>query len=201
MASMHKVKVQMSKNQGRKALRGGSIQLSKHQLKSSQPNIELVLHPANARKLEKAMKANKGCRLQLSPAELEGAGILDWLKSAGNWIKSNIIDKPFYQTAVKPLVRGLVDVGTSMVPGGIAQDVVKKGADWIGRETGAFGLKKGKKTQSVKRDFSRLIDMQHPAMQSPPAHLPPIGGRGKSKKSKQCPHCGGGSGSFLPAGY
>jgi len=209
MSQLVPLSVFVSMNQARKLVKGKPVQLS-HSALTQGHNVKMMLHPVNAKKVQRAIKNKKGTRLQLSQSEIDGGSLWDFLKSAGSWIKSNIIDQPFYKSSVKPLVRGLVDVGTSMVPGGVAQDLVKKGSDWIGRETGAFGLKKGKKSRSLKvfnevkqvdnRDLSRLMPMQHPSMNPVAPHLPPIGGRGakKSRSASMCPHCGG---SFLPAGH
>lgn len=202
MSQLVRIPVHISQNQGRKALRGGSIQLSKQQL-HAQPNIELALHPLNVKKLEKALKSNKGVRLVLSQQELEGSNIWNWLKGAAKFLKEKVIDTPIYQQVAKPALRQLVNMGVEMAPPGLARDAARKLADEVSARTGAFGLKQGKLPKgmggaSLKPDKKRgkqLLSLDHPAMD--PVEMPPPG--------EGCCHaCGSkklSAGSFRPAGY
>ena len=193
---MESIPVRISKAQAHKAKRGKPGQLGYSQL-SGDSNIKLVLHPANAKKVQRAVRNQKGCRLILSPEEIEGSGLFDWLKNAGQWVKKNIIDSPFYQQNVRPIAKQLVKSGVQMLP--VGQDLAQKGADWLGEKSGAFGMR-GRGKSGLKSDRSDFLHPDHPTYQSKqparPAGLPSQGGSfrlaGRGKKSESCcPMCGG----------
>lgn len=188
------VSLHLSQNQMMKASRGHPIQISREQLRKN-GNVQIALHPSNLAKLHKALKQNKGVRLQFSKAELEGGNILEWLRNAGKFIKEKIIDTPLYQQVAKPALRQLVNMGVELAPPGLARDAARKLAEEVGTRTGAFGLKGGA-LKDKKRNKS-LIAMEHPAMN--PVMMPapgdwPCDVCGSKKPSKS-------GGSFRPAGY
>ena len=149
-------KINITKAQLNKALNGKPIKISKDQIGSG--SVYLSLHPANRKIVERASIKGSGCCLNLSEGELlssaedmGGEGIFGdiWkgLKSGYKWAKKNVIDTPFYQEAIKPVVRGLVQKGLQVAktaaPGELGK-AIDMGSDLIGKETGAFGIK-GKK--------------------------------------------------------
>lgn len=149
-------KINITQAQLNKAINGKPIKISKDQIGSG--SVYLSLHPANRKIVEKASLKGSGCCLNLSEGELlstaedmGGEGIFGdiWkgLKSGYKWTKKNIIDTPFYQEAIKPVVRGLVQKGLQVAktatPGELSK-AIDMGSDMIGKETGAFGIK-GKK--------------------------------------------------------
>ena len=189
---MESIPVRISKSQALKAKRGKPVQLGYSQL-SGDSNIKLVLHPANAKKVKRAVRNQRGCRLILSPEEIHGSGILDWLKNAATWVKKNVIDTPFYQKNVRPIARELVKSGVSSVP--VLGDIAKPGVEWLGEKTGAFGLK-GRGKSGLKSDRSDFLSPNHPTYHSKQPSKPPgvvgssfrLQGRGSNKK---CQYCGG----------
>jgi type II secretory pathway component PulM len=189
------VSLNLSKNQISKAARGHSIQISKEQLRKN-GNVQIAMHPSNVAKLQKALKQNKGVRLQFSKAELEGGNILEWLKKAGKFLKEKVIDTPLYQQVAKPALRQLVNLGVEMAPPGLARDAARKVAEEVSQRTGAFGLKGGAVSKDKKRN-KLLLPMEHPAMNPVMIQAPgdwPCDVCGSKKPSK------GGQG-FKPAGY
>lgn len=156
-----RLRVNISKAQLQKAIKGKPVKLSNGQLGVG--DSYLSLHPANAKLVEKAVMKGSGCVIHISPGELlstaedmEGKGIFGdiWkgLKSGYNWVKKNIIDTPIYQQTVKPLVRGLVDSGATALSAYAPQatPAIMLAKDQIGKKTGAFGMKKAKKYEMLK---------------------------------------------------
>lgn len=173
---MEKVHMRLTMPQAKKLLSGGMIQLTPDALADEQH--WLILETPQAKKVHKAKRAGRGVRIRLTPREIEesGAGIMDFfnkLKDAGRWMKEKIIDTPFYQSAVKPLVRSAVDTGlTAIAPKlGIAAPSAKMAVDELGKRTGAFGIRKG---GMLADDYSNFLNSSHPAMK--PYQMPAIGG-------------------------
>lgn len=152
------LKINITKAQLDKALKGKPIQLSRTQL--GEGNNYLSLHPANVKIVEKAVMKGSGCVINISPGELmataedmNGEGIFSdiWrgLKSGYKWVKKNVIDTPIYQSAIKPLVRQAVNAGVAAAnvayPGSSA--ALTPITNKIGEKTGAFGMKKRTKAQ------------------------------------------------------
>lgn len=200
-----KVPLTLSKAQFDKIRKGQPIQLAHHQI-GHHGRHHLMLHPESVKKVHNAHRKGKGARIHVSPHELEASGeglkeFWEGLKNAGNWIKKNIIDTPFYQSAVKPIIRSAVDTGlTAIAPRlGIAAPLATQGVHALGEKTGAFGIYPTSKYH-LSRDYSRLISPVHPAMHPPYPALAPIGGRGKKKITKRGrKHHKMAAGSFLPA--
>jgi len=217
-----KVPVTLTESQFHKMRSGKPIQLSHQQISGGAIHRHhLMLHPENVKKVAGAMRKQKGVRLTVSPHEFEasGEGIMDFfnkIKEGAQWLKSKVIDTPFYQQNVKPLVRGAVDAGLMAVAPrlGPASDIAKQGVLALGEKTGAFGIKPrqkhGKKTRSAKpmhpdhgfmpyghfygqpqiaSNFSPMLGAQHPAMWPLEPSLPDIGGAMKKRRG----------GSFRPS--
>jgi len=97
----------------------------------------------------------KGCRISMTPHELEcsGEGLKEFwekLKNVGKAIKEKVIDTPFYQQNIKPIARQLVNQGLQLAGptiGPQGQMIAQKAVDAIGEQTGAFGIhqRKGRK--------------------------------------------------------
>lgn len=132
--------------QAKKLMKGGIIQVKPDALAD---NMHwLVLEKKMANKVRRAKKAGKGCRIHLSPVEMDacGEGFAEFwqgLKNAGNWVKKNIIDSSAYQSVVKPIVKSAVDTGFAVVSPklGVAAPAAKLAIDELGKQTGAYGLK------------------------------------------------------------
>ena len=152
------IKINITRDQLKKALNGKPVSFKKDQLGVG--NNYLSLHPANVKIVEKAVMKGSGCVIHMAPGELmataedmKGEGIFGdiWngLKSGYNFVKKNIIDTDIYQKVVKPLVKTAVDTGatalSAMAPG--LAPAINIAKDTIGKETGAFGMKRKTKTQ------------------------------------------------------
>lgn len=168
MSDLVRVSLDMKKSNFDKMRKGHEFQLKKDQLHGSKH--ELMVKHHNAKKLHTAKRRNKGVRIKLSEDEIihnmKGEGLKEFLaglKKAGQWVKSNIIDTPFYQANVKPVVRQVVDTGVNtfgnrFLPAPVT-DIAKKGVDLIGQQTGAFGAKKGRKKRSPQQPAGAVAEM------------------------------------------
>lgn len=159
------IKINITKPQLNKALKGKPVQFSASQL--GEGNSYLSLHPANVKKVEKAVMRGSGCVLDLSEGELlataedmSGEGIFGdiWkgLKSGYKWAKKNIIDTPIYQQAIKPLVRGAVNTGATALKGFAPNlaPAIDMGVNELGKQTGAFGVpRRGGMTKAKKYEM------------------------------------------------
>jgi hypothetical protein len=193
---MEEFGVRISRNQAHKASKGKPIQLAHSQL-SGDSNIKLKLSQANARKVQRAVRHQRGCRLILSPEELSGSGIFDLLKSGWDWLSKNVIQTPFYQKNIRPIARELVKTGVSSVP--VLGDIAKPGVEWLGEKSQAFGMR-GRGKAGLKSDRSDFLSPAHPTYQNKqpatPPGVPSKGGSfrlssGRGKKCPTCPTCGG----------
>ena len=156
------IKINITRDQLNKALNGKPVSFKKEQLGSG--SLYLSLHPANVKIVEKAAMKGSGCVLHLAPGELmataedmNGEGIFGdiWkgLKSAYKWTKKNIIDTPIYQSTIKPLVRGAVNTAATAAKTFAPQlaPAIDMATSEIGKQTGAFGLKQGRRTKTQKK--------------------------------------------------
>ncbi len=149
------IKINITREQLKKALNNKPISIKNEQIGAG--SNYLSLHPANVKIVEKAAMKGSGCVLQIAPGELmataedmKGEGIFGdiykGLKSGYDFVKKNIIDTGLYQKIVKPLVRTAVDSGatalSAMAPG--LAPAINIAKDTIGKETGAFGMRKTK---------------------------------------------------------
>lgn len=152
------IKINITRPQLQKALNGKPVQFNASQIGSG--STYLSLHPANVKLVEKAAMKGSGCVIHLAPGELmataedmNGEGIFGdiWkgLKSAYKWTKKNVIDTPLYQSTIKPLVRGAVNTAATAAKSFAPQlaPAIDMGVNEIGKQTGAFGMKKRTKTQ------------------------------------------------------
>ncbi len=158
-------RVNLTDVQARKIIKQEAVKLTASQIGVGDKII--MLHKENHAKLSKAKRGNRGTILYMSPAEvlatvesnMDGTGIFQdiWkgLKSGYKFVKKNIIDTPLYQGAIKPLVKsgvstlaGMAKMATGNNPAGnTAIDAV---VGEVGKQTGAFGLNKGKKYKTRK---------------------------------------------------
>lgn len=149
------LKINITKAQLDKALKGKPVQFSSAQLGDGKSYLSL--HPANAKIVEKAAMKGSGCVINLSPGELMataedmgGEGIFGdiWkgLKSGYKWVKKNVIDTDIYQKGLKPIIRGAVNTGATALKGFAPElgTAIDMGVNEIGKQTGAFGMKKTK---------------------------------------------------------
>ena len=130
---------------------GKATNIKHHQIHVGHP---VVLKKSKARRIAKAHANGKGARFSLDHEEMgaqhEGSGFLDALRSAGDWLKKNIIDTNFYQQNIKPIVKQGVDFGVNTIANAVgskvpflapvAQEAGKFLTDKVGNATGAFGL-------------------------------------------------------------
>lgn len=163
MTDLVKVPLHITPAQFHKLRVGKQAQFKHHQLDDGLHF--LMLHPHKAKKVHHAKRHRKGVRLHLSDEELQhtmhGGGFGDFinkLKNAGQWIKSNIIDSSFYQSAIKPVARQLVNTGLSMAAPrlGAAAPLAQQAVDAIGSKTNAFGMRKHKKEAHHRSGFSEF---------------------------------------------
>jgi hypothetical protein len=163
MTDLVKVKLHISPAQFKKLTVRKQTQFKHHELDDG-PHF-LLLHPHKAKKVHHAKRHKKGVRLHLSDEELhhtiEGGGFGDFinkLKNAGQWLKSNIIDSSFYQSAIKPIARQLVNQGLSAAAPrlGAAAPIAQQAVDAIGSKTNAFGMRKHHKGAHHQSAFSEF---------------------------------------------
>ena len=151
------IRINITKGQLDKALKGKPVQFSHSQLGNG--DLYLSLHPANVKLVEKAAMKGTGCVINLAPGELmataedmeiAGNGLFQdiWkgLKSGYKFVKKNVIDTPIYQQALKPIVRGAVNTAASAAKSFVPQlaPAIDMGVNEIGKQTGAFGIRKTK---------------------------------------------------------
>lgn len=162
-------RINFTKAQIKKAVDGKPIRFTASQLDAGEK--VMMLHPANHSNYKKAVMKGKGFTLTISPAEIlstvesdmEGTGFFGdaWkkLKSGYNWVKKNVIDTDFYQQALKPVVRGLVNKGVAAAKA-VAPDELDKAIDMgtrmIGDKTGAFGVMPVMRRNRMKGGSFRL---------------------------------------------
>ena len=140
-----KFPLDLTTNNVNNMLMGRSIQLKKEQLTGNKHYV--VVHPTTHKKMSQALSKGKGVRILLTPDEFNASGegfmdILRGIKKGAQWIKTHVIDSSTYQTAIKPIVRELVNVGTAAVapPLGPLAPLAKQGIDKLGEVTNAYGL-------------------------------------------------------------
>lgn len=150
--------VEITPIQAKRAMKGGAIRIHPSQLGKGR----LVAHPANVKKIEKAMLKNAGLTLELSPAELaetalyhinhnmDGSGLWSniWkgLKKGWSFLKDSGIASKIADTAIpaaaaylgQPQLAGPVRGAVKEIAGvGIKEDIVK-------HSKAAFGYAKRK---------------------------------------------------------
>jgi hypothetical protein len=111
----------ISENQLRKIRSGKILQLSHDQLQSLYDNMP-NLSSSNEKKIIKAFRTGKGCRINFDEEELHGSGFVKQIKKAGKFIHDNNIDDLIVNEAVNQLP--IPAVGKK-----IASKVINKGID------------------------------------------------------------------------
>lgn len=172
------MKLSVSDKQMKSLLKGKPVQLKYKDLTSATPNIKIgMLGGALTKKIQRAMKEQRGCRCQLSPEEIESVeggamNIKKGLKKVGKDIqrgfKKNIVD-----TGVgKQIAKSLIDVGTDVVLpaalaglstyatgdpmlGKVAGDVAGSQLNKLAAKYG-YGLK-GKPLKAIKDKMTTLL--------------------------------------------
>ena len=137
--------LELTQNNVRKLVNGHPIQLRKEQLQGSKHWLDV--HPTTHKRLSSAKAKGKGLRLTLTPEELQASGeglgdLWNAIKKGARWVKDKIIDTPVYQSAVKPVVKGLVNAGVSAITPmlGPAGPLVQQGVEKLGEVTNAYGV-------------------------------------------------------------
>ncbi len=168
---MEKVHMRLTVPQAKKLMRGGVIQLKPDALKDNAHY--LILEKRTANKVRRAQRAGKGCRICLSRHEMENSGegikeFLEKLKNAGKWIKEKVIDTPFYQESIKPLVRQGVDTGMQLLAPklGKAGPAANMAVNKLGEYSGAYGLREdfqrfGKKAKDFYQQHAKKYVAPH----------------------------------------
>jgi len=157
----HKVPVTIEPEQFKKLVKGRPVQLKAHQLHPHHKH-HVMVHPLMAAKMHKARVAGKGVRLEMTPHEIEMTGegwgdlwnsiksgvssAWNWgrenIPKAYNWAQENVIRTPFYQEKIRPVLHEkLLDKLEGMPYANYTTEAAK----YLGEETGAFGMKKGKR--------------------------------------------------------
>jgi hypothetical protein len=181
------ISVKPTHAQFKKLKKGEVVQLKHHQLLPGGQDmaLDVYVHPDVHKKVKKAIKDKKGIRIQLTPTEMQmnGQGFMDFwdkVKNVGKMIKDNIVDSSLYQQSVKPLVRQAVDAGIARYAplAGPAAPFLIQGVNELGKQTGAYGLKKvsRKKKYKLQSGFQTMMGPDHPAMNPTMPYLPAIGG-------------------------
>lgn len=139
--------VEIGQNLAKSALsnlmRGISAKLPKHVIRGN--GMMLHLEPMNYTKMVRAKMSGKGVSITLSPMEREMNGeglkeVFEKIKEGAKWVKDKIVDTPFYQSTIKPIVRKTLEQGISMIPNATAQDVARKGLEATSQKWGAWGM-------------------------------------------------------------
>lgn len=150
---------------------GRPARLSKSTVKGS--GLPLKLGPQNYMKVVQAKSKGKGCVLCMTPQEREmnGEGLKEiWekVKQGASWVKDKIVDTPFYQQSIKPIVRKALEQGISMVPNKTAQDVLTKGLEATSQKWGAWGQLGGAMDVIQTRDPYMIPINTNNMVSSPP---------------------------------
>jgi hypothetical protein len=131
----------------KKALKGGVLSLSAAELKPN--DFNLLLHPANAKKVLAAQKANKGTRLDISHGEIEhnnselqGGSIFGTI---WNFLKNNATP--------------LLDIVKNVAAPIVGEDVANAGRS-LARSITGKGLKLAKGSPEMKAHMAKLRSMK-----------------------------------------
>jgi hypothetical protein len=168
------VKLRLSKAQMQKAMRGQTVQI-KHEDIGVGHDFEL--HPMTVKKIMTAHKKGKGVRIILSQEEIEGSGILDFFRDIGKkivdgaqWVKTKVIDTPFYQQTVRPVAKAVVSQAyDSVIRPALPSSLGDKGKDivnLVGDKTGAFGVR-SMSIPSARKSFAEW-KAAYPVQYAPP---------------------------------
>lgn len=121
------------------------------------------VHPDVSKRLARSHAAGSGFRVTLTHPELQASGqgfrdAWNWIKnkaapavvSAAKFVKSKVIDSPFYQQSIRPELHNIVSGLESNLPQNVVGTLIKKGVDVVGEKTGAFGIEEPKKKSKSK---------------------------------------------------
>jgi hypothetical protein len=182
------VPLNLTHEQGMKLVRGKPVQLRHHQLLNGPHQVVLAIH--KAKKLHKAHSLSKGCRLHLSPQEVEmsGQGLGDFFKKVGKFYTEKI--KPYVAPLVKQGVSSLADLGVSAAKTALPmfapelQSLSDRYKDQavskLGEVTGAYGMRRSGRGL---RNEGNMLGPNHPAMF--PAIMPAPGDDHRYAKLEQ----------------
>ena len=181
--------MQLTKQQAKKLMKGGAIQVKHSQL--GVENLPSDFPPHILKAIHRAMRQGKGMRMKFEPQHLvSGSGIFDWLKSIASSVAQTIL--PFGKQVAKygaPIVKQLAPViapAISKYTGlPISSEMVSSVADVTGKVAGS-GVKR--KTSTTKYqladDSSTIMNPQHPVFGYQP-QLPPPGDLTKALHPRQ----------------
>ena len=169
---MEDLQVAVSEPQGRKLMKGQSIQLSAHQVGGQIPST-IKVDAKKAKKIMRAIQRGRGARMSLSPQEMEmnGAGLWDIIKKGAKWLKDNNLIRPVLKAGARvglPLIAGIVSgpagaAATSAAVEKYGDDVISKVGNTVG-----FGMKgKGMKGGAMMK--KRKAPAKAPAAKAPRA--------------------------------
>lgn len=166
------MKLDLTKKQIGALMKGRGVQLKPSQIGTGHP-VHAGFPMKHRKALMKAMKNQKGVRLKFEPYELEGAGIMDWLRSLGNMFK--VAAKPIVKVA-QPLVKTFAAPIASAISAKtglpISGDIVSGVADVVGSVAGngfkpsGYGARGGR-TQ-LSSDGNTMMAPVHPVMKFQP---------------------------------
>lgn len=152
---LSELKMSVSETQGKKLMKGQSIQL--HPSQVGVGPVAIKLDSKKVKKILRATQKGKGIRMTLSPHEMQmnGEGLFDWIKKGAQWLKDNNLIRPLLKAGVKnvlPLAAGVFGgpaaaTAVSSVADKYGDSVVDKAGDVLG-----FGMKgKGKGAKGKSR--------------------------------------------------
>lgn len=129
------LKLDLTEKQVMQALKGKPIRITPSQINTGSTFVSL--HPANARKVEKAFLTKKGLTLSLSHGELaetaQRMGGSGFWNSAWNWLKNN-------WKVLKPIASAAVDVATPFVSTITGQPAIVGEARKLLKQTTGVGI-------------------------------------------------------------
>ncbi len=103
------IQLRITHSQLQKIKRGQCIQIPNAHICNAQGHKFANLHPETQKKLLKAHRAKKGARVHITPAELEGTGLMDVIKKVGSFVQK-------HGNVLKPLATAGLDTLSHFVP-------------------------------------------------------------------------------------
>jgi len=193
---MESMKMELTDAQLRKLSKGGAIILKPSQCGKG---MHVSMSAAKHKKMMTAMNKGKGMRMSLGQDELAENGVemeggkINWkkvgrqirggLREAGKFYRKEV--RPTVGPALKTLTKKGLEVGTKAAVAGLAtltgqpallaaapgasKLVSEKGTEALGKLTGAYGVKKGKKKSVSSGD---KITLPKSAATAPPPYRP-----------------------------
>ncbi len=148
------IKVALTPAQISKLAHGKQIQIKPAQVGSGH---EIILKDRKVNRVHRRATKNQGSRFAIEPDEIEmmeqhGSGFLDELKKVGRFLKEKVFTNPVYREKLAPLIKkgleGAVDIGSKFLPAPLQESAAslgKSAVGEVGRVSGAYGLKKGRR--------------------------------------------------------